>query len=103
MIVARILAVISAMFMVLAFALATMLPPDMPLGQAISVYNHGWLVAFQDAIYNGVSHWAWVNLAVPLLLRPVWMLPVALGLVTAGVAVTLSNWRGSTSSHRRRS
>ena len=49
-IAARILAVISAMFLVAAFALATLLPPEMPLSQAISLVNHGWLVSFQDAV-----------------------------------------------------
>ena len=100
---ARILAVISAMFMVAAFALATMLPPEMPLSQAISLVNHGWLVSFQDAMLKSVSAWVWANLVVPLLLRPVWILPITLGMITAGIAVTLSTRRGSANSRRRRS
>lgn len=100
---ARILAVVSAVFMVLAFALATLLPPDMPLSQAIALVNHGWLVSFQDAMVKGVSQWVWVHMVVPVLLRPVWILPIALGLITAGAAVTLSSRRSSPSSRRRRS
>ncbi len=103
MILARILAVISAMCMVAAFALATMLPADMPLSQAISLVNHGWLVSFQDAMLKGVSQWVWANLVVPVLLRPVWILPITLAMVTAGIAVTLSNLRGPANSRRRRS
>ena len=103
MIATRIFAVIAAMFLVLAFALATLLPPEMPLSQAVSVVNHGWLVAFQDIVRNNVSEWVWMNLAVPLLLRPVWLLPVALAMVAGGAAITLSSRRGSTRSHRRRS
>lgn len=103
MIAARILAIISAVFVVAAFALAIMLPPELPLSQAIAIVNHGWLVAFQEAVRHHVSEWAWMNLAVPLLLRPAWLLPIALGLVTAGMAVTLSSRRGSARSRQRRS
>lgn len=102
MIAARILAVISAGFVVLAFALAILLPPEMPLIQAIAVLGHGSLIWFQDAVRAGVPDWAWTNLAVPLLLRPVWLLPAALALVTGGAAVTLSN-RGGPARSRRRS
>jgi hypothetical protein len=52
---------------------------------------------------KGVSQWVWANLVVPVLLRPVWILPITLGMVTAGLAVTLSNRRGSANSRRRRS
>ncbi len=103
MIAARIVAVISAVFMVSAFTLATLLPPELPLSQGIAMLSHDWLVAFQEAVRTRVSEWAWTNLAVPLLVRPVWLVPVALGLVTAGVAVTLSSRAGSASSRRRRS
>lgn len=103
MILARILAVVSAMFMVAAFTLATMLPPDMPLSQAISLANHGWLVSLQDVVLKHVSPWVWTNLVVPVLLRPVWIMPITLGMVTAGIAVTLSSRRGSPNSRRRRS
>ena len=98
----RILAVIAALFLVAAFALASMLPPLLPLGQAVSMFNHDWLVAFQEAVRKGVSEWAWVNLAVPVLLRPVWLMPAALGLVFAGAAVTLSSRLGPARSRRRR-
>jgi hypothetical protein len=99
----RILAVVAAMFLVLAFALGTMLPPQLPLGQAISILNHGWLVAFQDVVRSHISEWVWTNMMVPVLLRPVWLLPTALGLVVGAMAVTVSSRRGPARSHRRRS
>jgi hypothetical protein len=98
----RVLAVISALFVVLAFALAIMLPPEMPLIQAIAVIDHGWLVSFQDMVREHVSEWVWVNMAVPVLLRPVWLMPTALALVAAGAAMTLSS-RGGPARSRRRS
>ena len=103
MIVVRILAVGSAALLVLAFALAIMLPPEMPLIQAIAVLDQGWLVSLQDLVRERVSAWAWMNVAVPLLLRPVWLLPAALALVTGGAAVTLSTRSGPARSRRRRS
>ncbi len=103
MIFARILAVISAGFVVLAFALAIMLPPEMPLIQAIAVLGKGALIWVQDAVRESVSVWVWMNVAVPVLLRPAWLLPTALALVTGGAAVTLANRGGPARSRRRRS
>ena len=103
MIGVRILAVLSAGLLVLAFALAIMLPPEMPLVQAIAVMDQGWLISFQELVRQQVSEWAWMNMAVPLLLRPVWLLPAALALVAGGAAVTLSTHCGPARSRRRRS
>ena len=49
MIVARILAVVAALLLVLAFALALMLPAELPLGQAVAAVDYGGLAALQDA------------------------------------------------------
>ena len=103
MIAARILAVISAMCFVLAFTLALMLAPDTTLGQAVSTVHLHWLAAIQDVARKSVSEWAWMNVALPVLMRPVWLLPTGLGLVVAGAAVTMATRRGATRSHRRRS
>ena len=103
MILARILAVIAAASLVTAFALGLLLPPEVTLSQALSAVNHGWLVAVQDAVRINVSEWIWSNLAVPLLVRPVWLAPTALGIVAGGAAITASTRRGSPRSHRRRS
>jgi len=102
-ITARILAVMSAMCFVLAFALAIMLPPDTPLGLALSGSGPGWLVAVQDTVRKGVSAWVWTNLGLPLLLRPVWLAPVGVGLLAAGAAATLATRRGASRSRHRRS
>jgi hypothetical protein len=102
-IAARILAVLAALFFVLAFTLAIMLPPELPLGQAVAAIHHGGLAGFGDAVRKGVGGWVWMNVVVPMLLRPVWLLPVVLGLLMTGAAVTVSSRPGSARSHRRRS
>ena len=71
MIAARILAVISAMCFVLAFTLALMLAPDMTLGQAVSTLHLDWLAAVQEVARKSVSAWVWLNLVLPMLMRPV--------------------------------
>jgi hypothetical protein len=102
MMAARVLAVVSAVLLVLAFALAVMLPPLTTLAEAVTVVNHGWLVALQDTIRGGLSEWAWMNLVMPVLVRPAWLLPAGLGIVVAGTALTLSR-SDAPRSHRRRS
>lgn len=103
MIAARILAVISAMCFVLAFTLALMLAPDTTLGEAVSTLHLDWLAAVHDVARKSVSAWIWLNLVLPVLMRPVWLLPAGLGLVAAGAAVTAATRRGAARSHHRRS
>ena len=103
MIAARILAVVAALLFVLAFALALMLPAELPLGQAVATVDQHWVAALQDAVRKGVPDWVWVNLVVPMLLRPAWLLPVAMGMVTGGAAVSLATRRSAGRSRHRRS
>jgi hypothetical protein len=102
-IAARILAVISAMCFVLAFTLALMLAPDTTLGEAFAILHLDWVAAVADVAHKSFSEWVWLNLALPVLTRPVWLLPIGLALVAAGAAVTLANRSSAAASHRRRS
>lgn len=94
----RIFAVFAAMFLVGAVALGLLTPRNMTLGQALLVLDPDmlpWLKAH-------AAPWMWESLEVPLLIRPVWLSPAALGLVFAGAAATFnSGW--SSSSRRKRS
>ena len=47
-------------------------------------------------------YWLWEWVERPLLVRPVWLLPAAFGLICGGAALTL-NSRPPSRSHRRRS
>jgi predicted membrane-bound spermidine synthase len=101
-IAARILASLAALLFVIAFALAVMVGPDLPLGQAIALLRQGALAAVQNTLRGMLAPWVWLNMVVPLLLRPVWLLPAGLGLVAAGAAASVASRRNSARSRRSR-
>lgn len=101
MISVRVFAVLSAACLVAAFALASILPPDLPLAAAIALLDHRLLYQVQQSAARMLPVWAWNWGVVPLLMRPVWLLPASFGIIFAGVAVTTSS--GPSRSHRRRS
>lgn len=103
MIAPRILAVLAAAAFVAAFAIATLMPSMSSLAQLVARDDPRALVALHDAVTAYGSAWMWNNLALPLLLRPAWLLPVALGVLCAGGATTLASRTGVPRSHRRRS
>lgn len=98
MLASRIFAVLAAALFVLAFALAALAPDDLDLAQGISLLNQDWLVWLPQH----ATGWLWEWIEKPLLIRPVWLLPTAFGLVCGGAALTLSS-RPPSRSHRRRS
>jgi hypothetical protein len=98
----RIFAVLAAMLLVGAVALAMLGPPSVPLGQALFMVDHDLMDALHSGVERHLSSWLWESAAVPLMLRPAWLLPAALGLICAGVSLTLSTRKKSTHrSHRR--
>ena len=99
----RVLAVLAAANMVAAFALATLLPPMLPLAQLVSLTDGSLLGDAHDFVLVHLPAWVWPRLALPLLLRPCWLPPTCLGIVLAGGAMTLASRKGVPRSHRRRS
>jgi hypothetical protein len=99
---ARILAVLAAALLVVTFALATLGSYDVSLGRGLVLMDHDLLDAIQPDAAHPLWHWLWDHLVVPFLVRPVWLLPAALGLLCAGVAATIASY-GPHRSHRRRS
>jgi hypothetical protein len=99
--VVRALVVLAATCLVAAFALLLMLPLMLPLAQCIDRFDHGKLLALQALVRDHVSEWAWQAITLPLLARPSWLVPLSLGIVLGGAAVTIS-WPPATTSHRRR-
>jgi hypothetical protein len=97
----RILAILAAVLFVVAVGLATVQPRVVSLGAVLSYIGadgearlHNWLVRV-------VGLWSWDYLARPLLVRPAWLPPGALGLICAGVALTLPARDARRRSHRR--
>jgi hypothetical protein len=99
---ARILAILAAALFVATFALATLGQSDLSLGRGLILLDHTLL----DRLHPGADHpgwvWLWEHVAMPFLVRPVWLLPAALGLLCAGGSATAASY-GTPRSHRRRS
>jgi hypothetical protein len=100
-IVQRILAVLSAVLLVGAVGLATLGQGAISLGRALYELDpgladgmHGWMVR----TFGG---WAWADVALPLMLRPAWLLPASLGLICVGLSFSVSNRKSAHRSHRR--
>jgi hypothetical protein len=102
-IASRALAVLAAAAFVGAFALATLFPPLSTLAQLVAWDDPHGLYTLHDFVVGHSSAWVWTNLALPVLLRPAWLLPVCLGVLCAGGATTIASRTGVPRSHRRRS
>jgi hypothetical protein len=99
----RILAICAAVLFVAAFALATLEPPDMPLGSFLYSVDSGFLNFLQATIQHGLAPWLWDRVVVPVLMRPAWLLPVAAGILCAGAAASLAIAANPRSTRRWRS
>jgi hypothetical protein len=99
--IARVFTVLAAVFLVGAVALATMLPPDMTLHEAMHAIDAIRADDFQHTLAAtlGKTMWDWV--IAPLLLRPVWMMPLSLGLICVGGALTASFHAPPRTKHRQ--
>jgi hypothetical protein len=89
--------------LVAAFALATILPPDLALREGLALLDRGLPARLQVGATTHMPAWVWNVLVLPLLLRPVWLVPAGLGVVCAGAAVTCASAGGAQRSRRRRS
>jgi hypothetical protein len=97
----RILAVLAAMLLVGAVALAMLGPPGVPLGQVLFMIDHDLVNAAHTFIGTHLATWLWDYLVVPLMLRPAWLVPAALGLLAGGMSLSLSIRKTTHRSHRR--
>jgi hypothetical protein len=97
----RVLAVLAAISLVSSAALATLGPPDLPLDQMLLLTGSEIVRGLEAWTREHLAPWVWENIEVPLLARPAWLIPAALGIVFAGLAVTVAPGRGAPR-HRRR-
>lgn len=89
------------MLLVGAVALAMLGPPGVPLAQALFMVDHDLMEAVHTFIGTHLAMWLWDYLVVPLMLRPAWLVPAALGLVCGGMSLSLSTRKSTHRSHRR--
>ena len=97
----RILAVLAAMLLVGAVALAMLGPPAVPLGQMLFLVDHDLMDDDHTFIGRHLAGWLWDYLIAPLMLRPAWLVPAALGLILGGMSLSLSTRNSTHRSHRR--
>jgi hypothetical protein len=95
---ARIFAILAAIFLVAAVGIAALTPLGLTLGIGIVSYDKAILSWLQE--HSGPWLWTWLEL--PLLQRPLWLLPASLGVICAGLATSF-NFGKTTPQRRRRS
>ena len=101
MIAHRVLAIVAAVCLVIAVAIATFGAQSITLGQALYLFDHDVLDKLPAWSSRMFGNWMWVSMVRPLLLRPAWLIPAALGLIAGGLSVSLSNRKTTHRSHRR--
>jgi hypothetical protein len=84
----RVFAVLAAVLLVGSVALASLLPTDMTLIQAIHAVDETSPASLQQAVVGAFGRGLWETVVVPVLVRPIWLIPVSLGLICIGGAVT---------------
>ncbi len=84
----RVLALLSALCLIGALTLMTLWRPETTLGHLLFTMMPNHLAAVQDRLMASMP-WLWNRIAVPLLMRPAWLLPLAMGLVFGGGAYSL--------------
>ena len=98
----RTLTVLAAICLVGAFTLATVVPPFTSLAELIANADHSVLVWAKGFADKNLPQWLWLDIVVPVLLRPCWLLPLAGGVVFLGLSLTLRNSRGNGVARSRR-
>ena len=78
MIAQRVFAVLAAMLLVGAVALATLGPPEVPLGQMLFMIDHDLMGALHGGIERHLWVWMWDYLVQPLMVRPAWLVPACM-------------------------
>ena len=101
MIAQRTLAVLAAIMLVCAAALAMIGPRAVSLGRAFAYLGAGAEETLKSWTLTLVGPWVWTEMAVPLLARPAWLLPASLGIVFAGLSLSLAYRSTASQSHRR--
>jgi len=87
---AKLASAVGAVSLVISFFIASMLSPLLNLMQLLALQWPGRMTELGHAIRSGTSLWWWEHVAIPLLVRPAWLLPAMIGMICVGLAVQLS-------------
>ncbi len=85
----RTFAVLAAAMAVAAVALIVLTPDSMTLIQGLAELDPALPRHLQHAVQNALGVRVWAHVATPLLVRPVWLIPVSLALLFAGLSASL--------------
>ncbi len=89
--ITRAFLVVAACLLVIAFALAILPDWDMSLREALASLDADAPSRLRAAVIHAVGAAMWQRTAEPLLVRPSWLVPAALGIICLGAAVTAYN------------
>jgi hypothetical protein len=95
----RALAIFLAVMIVLSVALATLGRHPVSLGPLLAKLDPALPGLLKATIMDWFGTWTWSNIALPVLVRPAWLLPASLGILALG---GLLSWPGSNTTHRSR-
>jgi hypothetical protein len=98
---ARVFAVLAAVFLVGAFALATLLPADTTLLDGVATLDRDLPQRLHDTVIGWFGNRVWVHAAMPLLVRPIWLTPAGIGLICVGGAASFASMAGARPRRRR--
>ena len=98
----RVLMVLSAISLIVAFGLALLFSASLSLGAALSRADHQLLVTIQDGLRGASLEWIWTGLILPLTARPSWLVPLSLAVLSGGAAFSIATRPPAARPHRRR-
>lgn len=101
MIAQRALAVLAAALLVAAVGIATFGAESISLGRALYLFDHDILDKLPAWSGRVLGNWVWTAMIQPMLVRPAWLIPASVGIICAGLSLSLSNRKTTHRSHRR--
>ena len=84
----RIFTVLAAILLVVAFGLIVLAPYDLPLVQGVTALDPALVAGAHAWVVRWLGTAVWAGAITPVLARPVWLIPLCLGMVCVGVATT---------------
>jgi len=103
MIVSKTLAVLAAILLIGALIIGTLGPEAMSLKDGLTLASRTSLDAAERFVRSNLSSWLWDKPLAALFVRPLWLIPAALGIICAGAATTAATKSAANNTRRRRS